>query len=74
MRGNGIAFAIAGILFAVFLVNVLLGAFRIGAVLSDVFEMVVLFGASIFFVIAVLGLERSESDSGPNVSKQGGES
>jgi hypothetical protein len=74
MRGETIAFTVAGILFAVFLANVLLGAFRFGAVLGDVVEMLALFGACVFFVIAVLGLERREIASGPKVSKQGGES
>ncbi len=74
MRVEKFAFAGAGILFALFLANVLLGALRIGAVLSDVAEMLILFGASVFFVIAVLGLERRERASNPQVSKQGGES
>ena len=74
MRGENIAFTGAGILFAVFLANVLLGALRIGAVLGDVVEMLVLFGACVFFVIAVLGLERRASASSQEVSKQGGES
>ena len=68
-RVEGVAFAIAGILFAVFLVNIILGAARIGVILGDVGEMLTLFGASIFFVIAVLGLERKKRDSGPKVSK-----
>jgi hypothetical protein len=68
-----IAFAGSGILFAAFFANVLLGALRIGAVLGDVVEMLVLFGACILFVIAVLGLERRENASSPKVFKQGGE-
>ncbi len=71
--GEAIPMTIAGLLFAVFLGNVALGALHIGAVLGDVSEMLVLFGACVFFVIAVLGLERKEKASGPHVSKQGGE-
>ena len=75
MRGSErLATALAGALFAVFLLNVIMGAARLGAFLSDVGEMLVLFGACIFFVIAVLGQERRAIASGSETSKQGGES
>jgi hypothetical protein len=72
--GERLALGIAVILFGIYFVNVALGAARIGVILNDVGEMLVLFSASIFFVIAVLGLERKARASGPTVSKQGGES
>ncbi|WP_205853281.1 hypothetical protein [Zhengella mangrovi] len=74
MRGFD-RYAMAGAvgLFAVFLLNVTLGAARFGAFLSDVGEMLVLFGCCIFFVIAILGLERRAREAGREVSKQGGE-
>ena len=54
------------IVFAVFFVNVALGAFANAAVLGDVGEMLVLFAAAILFVIAILKKEadRNNEDSG----------
>ena len=49
--------------FLVFFSNVALGAFADGAFLGDVGEMVVLFCASILFVIAIL---KRESDRDAN--------
>ena len=63
-RPERLAFAATAVLFAIFLVNIVLGAARVATVLSDVGEMLVLFGACIAFVIAVLMLERRESRSG----------
>ncbi|TCD13168.1 hypothetical protein [Oricola cellulosilytica] len=71
--GEKLAFVVASILFAIFLTNVILGAARFGVVLSDVGEMLALFGACIFFVIAVLGLERRQRESGRTISNQGGD-
>ena len=60
-------------LFGIFLLNVTLGAARIGAFLGDIGEMLVLFGFCILFVIAILGFERRAREAGRDVSKQGGE-
>lgn len=64
-QGEALAFFVAGILFAIFLFNIILGAARGGVFLSDVGEMLALFGACICFVIAVLALERKRRESGP---------
>ena len=72
-RGAKLAFAVSGILFALFFGNVVLGAARLGAFLGDVAEMLVLLGASIAFVISVLMLERGDCKPDSTVSKQGGE-
>ncbi|MEM7547612.1 MAG: hypothetical protein AAF367_18965 [Pseudomonadota bacterium] len=52
------------ILFAVFFLNVALGAFADNAFLGDVGEMLVLFFASAVFVVAILKKEadRSKND------------
>lgn len=77
MRGGGRA-ALGGAvaLFALYLVNVFLGAAQAGVLLGDVAEMLTLFGACVCFVIAILGLERGANAARENrqaVSKQGGE-
>ncbi|KPA23347.1 hypothetical protein shim_04140 [Shimia sp. SK013] len=46
--------------FAVFFANVALGAFAGSAFLGDVGEMLVLFAASILFVVAILKRETTE--------------
>ncbi len=48
--------------FAVFFVNVALGAFADRAFLGDVGEMLVLFVASVLFVIAILKKEADRSN------------
>lgn len=53
---------IAGIAFAIFVANVVLGAADSTMFLNDVGEMIVLFIASIFFVVAILKRE-SERDA-----------
>ncbi|SDW22341.1 hypothetical protein SAMN05444358_101256 [Ruegeria halocynthiae] len=50
-------------LFAVFVVNVALGALSSSPFLGDVGEMLVLFAASIFFVVAVLRREEASKNS-----------
>lgn len=52
------------IVFAVFFLNVALGAFADSAFLGDVGEMLVLFCASVLFVVAILKKEadRSKND------------
>ncbi|MFP1631158.1 hypothetical protein ACLB6G_05420 [Zhengella sp. ZM62] len=74
MRGYA-HYALAGAagLFGIFLLNVMLGAAHAGGFLSDVGEMLVLFGFCILFVIAIIGLERRAREAGRKVSKQGGE-
>lgn len=60
MRGSGnAALTVSGGLFAVFLANVLSGASGRAVFLSDVAEMLTLFAACIFFVVAVLRRERA---------------
>lgn len=48
--------------FACFFANVALGAFANSAFLGDVGEMLVLFAASILFVIAILKREADETE------------
>ena len=45
------------VVFAIYFANVALGAFANSAFLSDVGEMLVLFAASILFVVAILKKE-----------------
>ncbi|MBV6633857.1 MAG: hypothetical protein KI792_12600 [Alphaproteobacteria bacterium] len=66
-QGKGLAFVIAGILFAVFVGNVTMGAAFKSGFLGDVTEMVVLFGACVSFVIGVLILERMNSADGTDI-------
>lgn len=47
------------VVFAIYFANVAMGAFAGAAFLSDVSEMLVLFAASILFVVAIL---RKEAD------------
>lgn len=49
--------AASAAVFAVFFANVALGAFAGAAFLSDIGEMLVLFAASILFVVAILNKE-----------------
>lgn len=48
---------VAAVLFALYLGNVAAGAFWRSPVVSDVYEMIILFAASIAFVVAILGRE-----------------
>ena len=77
MRNSGnFALGVALALFAAFLINVTLGAMQFGAVLNDVGEMLLLFSACIFFVVAILGLERREKSrlrASRKSTEQGGE-
>ena len=50
------------IVFAVFFLNVALGAFADAAFLGDVGEMLVLFFASILFVVAILKKEAERNN------------
>ncbi len=56
--------ALSAITFAVFAVNVGLGAFAGNAFLGDVGEMLVLFATSIFFVVAILQKEAARKNQG----------
>lgn len=56
---------VAGALFLVYFANVLLGAVTGSTILGDVSEMLVLFVASIFFVVAILRRE-AEARSADN--------
>lgn len=55
-----LSFGIAVLFFAAFMVNVVTGAMQHKAAFSDVIEMLLLFASCIFFVVAVLALERDE--------------
>jgi hypothetical protein len=68
-RAGSLPFAIAGVLFAIFLGNVILGSMRSGVLLNDVGEMLALFGACVFFVFAVLIREREAAQT--NLQKGG---
>lgn len=50
------------IVFALYFCNVALGAFAGAAFLGDVGEMLVLFGATILFVVAILQKEADRKD------------
>lgn len=50
------------IVFVIYFTNVALGAFAGSAFLGDVGEMVVLFAASILFVIAILKIEADRNN------------
>lgn len=52
-----LAFILAAVLFAVFVLDVVLGALSGGSFLNDVQEMLVLFAASVAFVIVILSRE-----------------
>ena len=52
----------SGILCAIFVLNVVLGAVGAGGFMGDVGEMIVLFLASIAFVAAILKREASEKE------------
>ena len=54
--------AAAVIVFAIYFANVALGAFAGSAFLGDVGEMLVLFGATILFVVAILKKEADRKD------------
>ena len=54
------ALAIAVILFLIYLANVVAGAMTSAPFVGDVYEMLILFAASIFFVAAIL---RREADA-----------
>jgi len=49
--------AVSAIVFAIYFINVAMGAFAGTTFLGDVGEMLVLFAASIFFVVAILQKE-----------------
>lgn len=56
--------AASAIVFVVYFANVALGAFAGRAFLGDVGEMLVLFAASILFVVAILKKEAEREESG----------
>lgn len=53
---------ISGIIFSLFVLNVVLGAFASAAFMGDVGEMITLFIATLFFVAAVLKREAAEKE------------
>lgn len=62
MHGTGTrTLLVAGAVFAIFVANVVIGAMGASVFLSDVAEMLILFLASVLFVVAVLRRERSET-------------
>ncbi len=56
--------AASAIVFVVYFANVALGAFAGRAFLGDVGEMLVLFAASILFVVAILKKEADREENG----------
>ncbi len=56
------ALAVAALLFCIYFANVAAGAFAQASFLGDVSEMLTLFGASVAFVIGVLGREAAAKD------------
>ncbi|MGV6804493.1 MAG: hypothetical protein ACWA49_09825 [Ruegeria sp.] len=56
--------AASAVVFVVYFANVALGAFAGSAFLGDVGEMLVLFAASILFVVAILKKEAERDEKG----------
>ncbi|MBY6082226.1 hypothetical protein [Ruegeria arenilitoris] len=56
--------AASAVVFVVYFANVALGAFAGRAFLGDVGEMLVLFAASILFVVAILKKEAAREENG----------
>ncbi|WP_170339627.1 hypothetical protein [Ruegeria arenilitoris] len=56
--------AASAVVFVVYFANVALGAFAGRAFLGDVGEMLVLFAASILFVVAILKKEAEREENG----------
>ena len=56
--------AASAIVFAIYFSNVAMGAFASSAFLGDVGEMLVLFAASILFVVAILQKEADAKENG----------
>lgn len=59
----------AGVLLALFVANIALGAAKAGVFLGDVGEMLVLFGASVLFVAAILRMERIQRGPQDSIEK-----
>ncbi len=57
------ALLIAIVFFGVFCADVLIGAFKVASFLSDVQEMLVLFAATIAFVVAILRREKQAKEN-----------
>ena len=64
------AIYVAAGLFAVFSVNVLLGAISGSAFLNDIGEMLVLFAASIAFVVGILAREKAAKTNQSKLTKR----
>ena len=61
MQGRAAVFLIiAAVIFAAYVLNVVLGALANAAVLTDVGEMITLFAAPIAFTVAILKRETAE--------------
>ncbi len=57
---------ICALIFSIFVLNVVLGAFASASFMGDVPEMVTLFIASLFFVAAILKRESDAKDQAEN--------
>ena len=59
-ESSKIALTITVIIFSIFLVNLIMGAFFNARFMSDVVELVVLLASTICFVVAILLIEKQE--------------
>lgn len=64
------ALLLSAVLFGLFALNVALGAAGRGSFFGDVAEMLVLFAASIAFVVAVIRREAAEGKRRPSAARQ----
>lgn len=70
MKGKSTLIIATCIIFLVFFSNVVAGAAGIGGFLSDVGEMLTLFGACVCFVLAMLSYERAATDDKLDAAKK----
>lgn len=66
------ALGLAGILFLIFAANVVMGSAAGAPFMGDVSEMLVLFGASVAFVAAILNREARRKANDQDQTEQGG--
>ncbi len=59
-------FIVAGVLLALFVANVTIGAISAAPIVGNVAEMLILFAASIFFVAGILQREAAEKKHNNN--------
>jgi hypothetical protein len=62
-RPGSLALAAAAICFTIYFANVVAGAFGLGVFMSDLFEMLTLLAATVFFVVAILAREAATQSS-----------